>query len=247
MSAPMTDPRAVLRAMVTAIEDDDRAALAELMPAAHAALTEPAGDYSIEDHAAAQAAAVELREQVARLTAELRRVEEAVCEYAESHESGDDVPGVVEAMAADVRWLRYTVLPERADERDAARAELADMQHRLDGCVQAVLLERRALATETLRVSRMLAACEPAAVPRIVVGEALLGYHGAQEQIARIGRAAVAPDDVETQLPDDLRAAVTRVLADMRRDAPRGPGLGPYIVALSRALDPEVPESGDRP
>lgn len=43
-------------------------------------------------------------------------------------------------------------------------------------------------AAETRRTSAMLQACGREAVPRAVVGEALLGYWSAQEDIARAGR-----------------------------------------------------------
>lgn len=67
-------------------------------------------------------------------------------------------------------------------------AHVADLEGRLARAVTSYELKVADFAKETRRTSRMLAACERKAIPMNVVGEALGGYYGAQDDIKRAGQ-----------------------------------------------------------
>lgn len=77
-----------------------------------------------------------------------------------------------------------------ADERMLSVEAVADWKG-------AYFLKLRDFARETLRTSRMLAACN-SAPPQVVVGEALLGYQDAQRDIRRAA---------EEEFPDMVTSA----------------------------------------
>lgn len=69
----------------------------------------------------------------------------------------------------------------------SAREVLGELHERWEQAYYAKMAE---FARETLRVSAALSACDRDNVPGIVVGEALLGYWAAQEDIAKAIRRA---------------------------------------------------------